>query len=264
METTELREVWFESEGTRLFAVESGDGPPVILLHGGLATHAAIRVFAGDLARRYRLITPDLRASGRSIYAGPLSFDLLADDVAALLRHIGAPRAVIGGISFGAACAVRAALRHPALTEALVVLHPAFGGADAGLTPAQHAAMRAMHDAGRRTLADGIGALLPLFDSLPPELRARARALAATYDPASVATTTAFLDSGAQPFARAEELAAITAPTLVVPGADPTHPPELAARYARHLPRCTVIPGEGPALAAAIDTFLAAEARSRS
>jgi 3-oxoadipate enol-lactonase len=236
----DVREIWFESGGARLFAVESGHGRPVILLHGGLATHLACRRTAAPLSPRFRIITPDLRASGRSTWAGLLTWDQLADDVAALALHLGVEDAVIGGVSFGAGCAVRVALRHPALTRGLVLLSPAFGGADIGLTRAQVDAMRAMDAAGRRTVTEGIDVLLPLFDALPAPMRERARAVAATYDPASVAASTRFMASGAQPFATAAELAAISAPTLLVPGTDPTHPAEVSDVYRRHLPRCTV------------------------
>jgi hypothetical protein len=72
-------------------------------------------------------------------------------------------------------------------------------------------------------------------------LRERARATVATYDPASVAATTAFLATGAQPFATASELAAITAPVLIVPGIDAQHPVAIAERMREHLPRCTYV-----------------------
>lgn len=231
------REIWFEHEGTRLYAVESGEGQPIILLHGGLATHAAARLYAGPMPGR--LITPDLRGSGASHFAGELTWDLLADDVAALARHLGIARALVGGASFGAAVAVRVALRHPALVTGLAVLQPAYGGGE--LTPAQRAAMEAMDAAGRRAPVEGIGVLLPLLAALPPEIQERARAVFATYDPASVAASTRFMASGAQPFAGGEELAAIACPALVVPGWDPTHPREVADVFARHLPSCTVI-----------------------
>jgi pimeloyl-ACP methyl ester carboxylesterase len=233
-------EIGFEHDGVRLFAIERGEGVPVILLHGGLATHVACRPFAEPLAARFRVITPDLRGSGRSHHAGPLSWDVLADDVAALARHLGVARAVIGGVSFGAGCAVRVALRHPTLAAALVLLTPAFGGADVGLTAAQQAAMAAMDAAGRRAVAEGVQVLHPLFDALPASVRERARVMVDAFDAASVATTTAFMASGAQPFATAAELHAITAPTLLVPGTDPTHPAEIADVYRRSLPRCAV------------------------
>ncbi|HEV7558936.1 MAG TPA: alpha/beta fold hydrolase, partial [Kofleriaceae bacterium] len=210
---SDLVEIW--SDG--LFAVESGAGAPIILMHGGLANHLVCRAFAAPLMSAYRVITPDLRGSGKSIFAGELSWDRFADDVAALMRHLGLAKAVIGGVSFGSGVAVRTALRHPELVDKLVLLTPAFAGTDVGLTPAQADAMRAMDAVGSRAVAEGIEVIFPLFDRLPPEIRERIRRIAAHYDPASVAASTRFMASGAQPFGTASELAAITAPTLVVP-----------------------------------------------
>jgi pimeloyl-ACP methyl ester carboxylesterase len=251
-----LREIWFESDGATLFAVESGRGLPVILLHGGLANHLASRAMAGPLSDRFRIVTPDLRASGRSIHHGRLTWAQLAGDVAALMRHLALRRAVVGGVSFGSGCAARFALQHPELTAALILLTPAFAGADVGLTPAQRTAMDAMHTAGLRAVDEGVSALLPLFDPLPEAVRARARAVIAGYDPRSVATTTGFLASGEQPFASAADLARVDVPTLLVPGTDPYHPPEVSNLYARHLPRCTRREVTGDAIAGAIAEFL--------
>lgn len=250
-----MTEIWFEHRGAKLFAVESGAGRPIVLLHGGLAAHQAVRGWAGPLAERHRLITPDLRASGRSRFAGELTWDLLAEDVAALVRRLGLARAVIGGSSFGAGVAVRVALRHPDVVERLVVVHPAYGGAACGLAEAQWRAMRAMDAAGRRAVAEGLGVLSPLFDALPVAIRARACALVATYDPASVAASTRFMASGAQPFARADELAAIGVPALVVPGVDAEHPRAVADVY-RALPDATFVEAGIAELAPAIDAWL--------
>ena len=232
-----MTDIWFESRGVRLFAAERGAGTPIVLLHGGLATHQVVQHYAGALAERYRLITPDLRASGRSPFAGPLSWDLYADDVAALLAHLGIERAVVGGISFGAGVAVRVALQYPALVERLVLLHPAFGGIP--LSDAQWRAMRAMDAAGSRAPAEGIEVMFPLLDNLPAAMRDRARALFATYDPASVATSTRFMASGAQPCVP-DELDLIAAPTLIVPGIDPEHPREVADVLMR-IPHATLV-----------------------
>lgn len=269
MTEKKLEELWYESAGTRLFAAESaaapaastvpapsGAGRALVLLHGGLANHLSAQLLAPASCRS---ITPDLRGSGRSIYRARLTWDQLADDVAALLRHRGLDRAVIGGISFGTGCAIRAALRYPELVEALVLLHPVYAGTRQGLTPAQQAAMSAMDAAGTRTLTDGMDALSPLLDTLPEAIRARARATVATYDPASVAASTHFMASGEQPFDEPSELAAITAPTLLVPGIDPTHPREVADLYARHLPCCTVRDVDPPRFASAIAEFIGSD-----
>lgn len=242
------QDLWFQSAGTRLFVRSLGQGPPVVFLHGGLADHRAALVRVGGLAAWFRLLAPDLRGSGRSHYSDALSWDRLADDVLALLDHLGLPRAVVGGTSMGSAVALRFALRHPRHTAGLLLLAPVYPGSDVALTTAQSAAMRAMNAAGQRTRVHGIEALLPLYDALPAELRERAVAMARQFDPASVAATTEFLASDAQPLASARDLASITAPTLIVPGSDPEHPPQVATLYARHLPDVALVDAAEPAL----------------
>src|SRR5262249_4656101 len=111
----DFHDIWFGSAGTRLHAVAGGSGDPIILLLGGLADYRLCWVFGAPLAERFRVITPDLRGAGASIYREPLRWEQFADDLAALVRHLGVPRAVVGGVSFGAGVAVATALRHPEL-----------------------------------------------------------------------------------------------------------------------------------------------------
>jgi len=247
-----MKEFRFDAAGASLFATESGEGQPLIFIHGGLANQQSVRLWASGIPAR--LITPDLRGSGKSHDPGPLTWERLADDIAALAAHLGIARAIVGGISFGSGAAVATALRHPGLVEKLVVVHPAYGGAELGLLPAQAEAMAAMDALGSRTVAEGIEALFPLIQRMPPALHERARAVFATYDPASVAASTKLMASGAQPFARGEDLAKIAAPVLLIPGVDPTHPPEVANVYRSHLRACTV--RDTPDFAAAIGELL--------
>jgi 3-oxoadipate enol-lactonase len=248
MATTLPREIWFESNGTRLYAVELGRGSPIVFLHGGLADHRSALFRVGALATSHQLLAPDLRGSGRSIYAGELTWDQLTDDLCALLRHRGIERAVIGGVSMGSAVALRFALRHPGRTSGLVLMSPPYPGEDRGLAEASTAAMRAMALAGRRALEEGIEALVPLYDRLPESLRARAIEMVRSFDPASVAATTRFLATCVQPIGSAQDLAAIDAPVLLIPGTDAEHPAEVAELYARHLPRAVTIDSSEPAL----------------
>ncbi|MEO7036798.1 MAG: alpha/beta hydrolase [Polyangiaceae bacterium] len=136
------REFWFEADGARLFAVEVGDGHPVVFVHGGLADHRAALFGVGQLAGTHRIVTPDVRGSGRSVYAGDLSWDRLADDLAALLKHLGTERAVVGGTSTGSAVALRFALRHPRLLQGLILMSPIYPGADRPLSEAVTVVMR--------------------------------------------------------------------------------------------------------------------------
>lgn len=233
-------ELWFESGGTRLYAREAGRGVPILLLHGTLASHAAVRPIAADLARNHRVITPDLRGAGSSIWRGTLDYDLLADDLVALLRELDLETAVVAGVSSGAGAALRVALRHPERVTALALVRPLHGGAEVPFSEAQRATFAAMHGAARRCLGEGMGALHGLFMPLPEGVRERALAMVDGFDPESTAATTALLASDSQPFARADELTALRCPVLLVRGHDALHPPEVSALYERAIEGCRV------------------------
>jgi pimeloyl-ACP methyl ester carboxylesterase len=209
----------------------------------------------GALASSQRLLVPDMRGSGRSVYAGALSWSRLADDLCALLDQLGLDRAVVGGTSFGSAVAVHFGLRHPQRTAGLVLMSPVYPGADRPLPEPARAAMQAMAEAGERVLEQGIDALRPLFEPLPAPIRDVAIGMMLGFDPASVAATTRFLASDAQPFASARELAAIGVPVMIVPGTDPQHPAEIADLYARHARHPAVVAATSPDLVEQIAGF---------
>jgi len=256
-----MRELWFAGDGPPLYAVEDGAGRTIVMLHGPLASHVAALPLVAPLAARYRIVTPDLRGSGRSKCGAPLTFDRLADDVAALLDQLGVERAVVGGVSGGAGVAVRCALRHPGRLAGLVVVRPAYAGAERGYTAEQKATFAAMDAVASRALVEGIEVLRPLYANLPEPMREKALAMSAGFDPASVVATSHFVASGAQPFAAAADLRSIALPALLVRGEDALHPAEVSDLYAANLPDCTVEPASTTDVAAAIAVFCDRRAR---
>ncbi|MCC7241428.1 MAG: alpha/beta hydrolase [Acidobacteria bacterium] len=211
-----MREFSVDGVGARLFAHEDGHGPAVVMLHGAMANHLAALPLIAPLAERYRIITPDLRGSGRSWYGGPLTFDQLADDVALLLDHIGVGQAVVGGVSSGSGIALRFARRHPGRTIALVLVKPIYAGEARGYSDQQKATFGMMHAVASRALEEGVQVLKPLYANLPGGMRERALAMMEGFDPASVVATSHFVTSGAQPFMAAADLASLALPTLLV------------------------------------------------
>ncbi|HEY0512866.1 MAG TPA: alpha/beta hydrolase [Thermoanaerobaculia bacterium] len=250
-----MREIWFEREGARLFAVEDGEGRAIVMLHGGMADHLASLPLIVPLAPRYRVIAPDLRGNGKSWYGGRLTFDQLADDVAALLDHLGLDRAVIGGVSGGTGVALRFALRHPTRTAGLVLVRPVYGGEERGYTDPQRQTFARMDAVASRALAEGVQVLRPLYASLPEPIREKALAMVDGFDAASVVATSHFIASGAQPFAAAADLKTLSMPVLLVRGDDPLHPAEVADFYVENIPICTVAPAAVTDVAAEIGAF---------
>jgi len=103
------------------------DGPPgaptVVLLHGWIASGGLNWFTAfGPLSQRYRVIAPDLRGHGRGIRSRR-RFRLAdcADDVAALLEHLGAEPAIVVGYSMGGPVAQLLWRRHPERVAGLVL-----------------------------------------------------------------------------------------------------------------------------------------------
>jgi pimeloyl-ACP methyl ester carboxylesterase len=118
--------------GVRLHYVEAGAGPLVVLLHGFPEFWYSWRHQIPALAGAgFHVIAPDLRGYGESGKpAGVASYrvEQLTADVAGLIRHAGASRAVVAGHDWGGVLAWLMPLHHPGLAERLIVLnapHPA-------------------------------------------------------------------------------------------------------------------------------------------
>jgi pimeloyl-ACP methyl ester carboxylesterase len=100
--------------GISLYYATIGHGSPVVLLHGGLANSDYWGNQIKALAPRHTVIVVDSRGHGRSTRdARPYGYDLMADDVVALLgtRHIA--KADVVGWSDGAILGLDLAIRHP-------------------------------------------------------------------------------------------------------------------------------------------------------
>jgi pimeloyl-ACP methyl ester carboxylesterase len=100
--------------GISLYYAVIGHGPPVVLLHGGLANSDYWGLQVKALAPRHMVILMDSRGHGRSTRdARPYGYDLMADDVVGLLDTLHVPKADVVGWSDGAILGLDLALRHP-------------------------------------------------------------------------------------------------------------------------------------------------------
>ncbi len=119
---------FFDRDGIRVNYRDEGDGLPFVFQHG----------LGGDVSQPFGVFTPstgvrmigmDFRGHGETRPLGEaskLKIECLADDLVSLLDHLEIERAVIGGISLGAAVSVSTALRYPERVMGLVLSRPAW------------------------------------------------------------------------------------------------------------------------------------------
>jgi pimeloyl-ACP methyl ester carboxylesterase len=100
-----------------------GDGPVVLAAHGITSNHRSWGVVAAALEGAVTLVAPDQRGRGRSNgLPGPYGVARMADDLAAVLDHLGERSAVVAGHSMGGFVATSFAVRHPDRAQALVLV----------------------------------------------------------------------------------------------------------------------------------------------
>lgn len=115
--------------GIRMYYEVHGQGElPLVLVHGGGSTiDTSFCSLLPLLASRRRVIAVELQAHGRtSDREGPERFEQDADDIAALMRHLGVQKADLFGFSNGASTVMQAAIRHPLLARKLVAVSGAY------------------------------------------------------------------------------------------------------------------------------------------
>lgn len=104
-----------------------GTGKPLILLHGGVGAIEMFGEVLPLLAEGRQVIAFDLQAHGRTADIDrPLSYELMADDIAALIKHLQIERADVMGYSLGGGVALQTAIRHPEVVRKLVVVSTPF------------------------------------------------------------------------------------------------------------------------------------------
>jgi pimeloyl-ACP methyl ester carboxylesterase len=113
--------MYAEVNGINLYYETHGTGTPLILLHGGLGSGDMFGPTVATLAERHTVILPDLQGHGRTADIDrPLDIRLMADDIAALIDHLGLDRPDVAGYSLGGGVAIQLAIRHPEKVGRLV------------------------------------------------------------------------------------------------------------------------------------------------
>jgi pimeloyl-ACP methyl ester carboxylesterase len=110
-----------EVNGINLYFEIHGAGRPLILLHGGLGSGEMFGPVLPLLAEHHQVVTVDLQGHGRTADIDrPIDIRLMADDIAALIDHLGLDRPALVGYSLGGGVALHTAVKYPAKVGRLV------------------------------------------------------------------------------------------------------------------------------------------------
>src|SRR6266851_3185063 len=121
--TTLVKTGYAPVNGLELYHEIRGSGDPLVLLHGGVVGMTMFDSILPELASGRQVISVDLQGHGRTADVDrPLSFESMADDIAALIKHLGFENADVMGLSLGGGVALQVAFRYPRSVRKLVVV----------------------------------------------------------------------------------------------------------------------------------------------
>ena len=127
MQGSDVETGYARVSGLRMYHEIHGAGRPVLLLHGAYMSADTWGPFLPGLARTRRVIVPEQQGHGRTADVDrPITYEQMADDTAALARHLGIEEVDVVGYSMGAGVGLQMAMRHPALVRRLVAASASF------------------------------------------------------------------------------------------------------------------------------------------
>jgi pimeloyl-ACP methyl ester carboxylesterase len=239
----------FDAGGTPLSGELSGEGVPVVLLHGLTATRRYVVMGSQSLQRSgHRVLAYDARGHGASAPAadGDYGYGRLAADLVTALDAAGFERAVLAGASMGAHTAARLAIEQPERVAGLVLVTPSFDP-ERSRSTAELERWDALARGLRENGVEGFVAAYDL-DEVSPALRPTVETvlrqrLSAHEHPLAVADALEAVPRSA-PFDDPAELSGLDVPALVVASRDepdPGHPFAVAERWASWVPGARLV-----------------------
>lgn len=116
------KDKFVEANGIKIHYVEEGEGPPLLLIHGGGLTAKSWQGLAKEASRYFRVIMPDSRGHGLTNNPqGTFSYDLMAEDMAAFVKALKLEKPLVMGYSDGGMVVLKLTSRDPDLARAAIV-----------------------------------------------------------------------------------------------------------------------------------------------
>ena len=113
---------FISANGIEIYYQEFGTGEPLVFLHGGMGTSQMCRPVTEVLAKHFRVLSPDSRGHGRTKNTvSELSYQLMADDIAAFISAKNIDSPFVCGWSDGGQIAIELGIRYPGLARAFVI-----------------------------------------------------------------------------------------------------------------------------------------------
>jgi pimeloyl-ACP methyl ester carboxylesterase len=243
----------FDLYGQNLAYVDTGDGPPVVLVHGLMSSHATWNGQIDRLAAAHRVLAPDLPGHGESDKGlGDYSLSAHAAAIRDLIDHLDIERVTLVGHSLGGGVAMQFAYLFPDRMSRLVLVSS--GGFGREISPALRAAtlpgseyvLPVITSGPARWLGGSAISAASLLFPIGPGTRAAWRDLESLADSdtrrAFLATSRGVIDPGGQTVSAVGRMSRMAGrPLLAIWGAlDRILPVEQARRAFADLPQATV------------------------
>ncbi len=186
--------------GMEMYYEVSGEGDPLIVLHGAYMNIPAMGEIIPLLAETHRVYAIEFQGHGRTTDIDrPITYQNLADDVAAFMDAVGVEKADVFGYSMGSAAGLQLAIRHPEKVDQLVAASVAYDVS--GWQPAFTEMIPTMS--------------LEMFAGMPME--EEYRKLAANPE-GFAALATKLIQLEKEPMAWEEDVKALSIPILIIAG----------------------------------------------
>ena len=220
-------QAYADVNGLHMYYEVHGAGPPMLLLHGGIADNAFWSETLPALSRDHQVIAPEQMGHGHTadLPSREFSYQQMADDTAALLEKLHVSRVDVVGWSDGGILGYLLAINHPDLVRRLVtsgsnVDDEGLKGSSGDVKPDQ--IPRMFRDEYDKVSPDGPGHF--------PEFVRRVGTMWHKY-----------------PYLDRRKLSAIRCPTMIVVGDHDFFPVEVALHIVRDIPgaQLMVVPGSG-------------------
>jgi pimeloyl-ACP methyl ester carboxylesterase len=189
-----------EVNGMQMYYEVSGEGDPLVVLHGAYMNIPTMGEIIPMLAETHKVYAIEMQGHGRTTDIDrPITYPNLADDVAAFMDAVGLAKADVFGYSMGAAAGLQLAIRHPEKVDQLIAASTAYD-------------VEGWHPTFREFIPD---MTVEMFTSMP--FAEDYRELAANPDgfPALVAK---LIQLEHEPMAWEEDVKALQTPVLIIAG----------------------------------------------